>query len=92
MGMLLLSTAVSAQTVDQSTAQSVNKSAGKTPPPDLAFLEYLGTLEGDGENWTDVVNMELPKDAKPAAKTSDAKATKGKSKPETAAKSADSEK
>ena len=27
--------------------------------PDIAFLEYLGTLEGDDENWTDIANTVL---------------------------------
>ena len=26
--------------------------------PDIKFLEYLGTLEGDDENWTEVASAE----------------------------------
>lgn len=37
----------------------VGKSTSKTAAPDLEFLEYLGTLESDGENWTDVVNVNV---------------------------------
>jgi hypothetical protein len=28
--------------------------ASKAAPPDAKFLEYLGTFEGDNENWTQV--------------------------------------
>ena len=63
------------------TADSEAKT--KSPPPDLDFLEYLGTLESDEDNWTDVMNVELPP-AKP-------KVAPGKTQTE-AAKSADNPK
>ena len=70
------------------------KPAAKSPAPDLDFLEYLGTLESDDGNWTDVLNVELPTQtpqaaAKPKADKGD---VKGKPQPETAAKSADNAK
>jgi hypothetical protein len=55
--------------------------------PDIEFLEYLGTLEGDGENWTDIVKADLMHTAKPKSG-----AKKNPPKTETAAKSASSEK
>ena len=43
------------------TAYSAESQAKTKPPaPELDFLEYLGTLESDEENWTDVVNVQLP--------------------------------
>lgn len=41
------------------TAQAAESAPKKVAPaqpalPDIKFLEYLGTLEGDDENWTDV--------------------------------------
>ena len=44
-------------------AQGADRPAAKQSQgvaPDLEFLEYLGTLESDEENWTDVVNIEFP--------------------------------
>lgn len=66
------------------------KPAEKAPAPDLDFLEYLGTLESDDGNWTDVLNVELPTQAAPAPSKSkaDKSDVKGKPQPETAAKSA----
>jgi hypothetical protein len=43
-------------------------SAAKAPPPDVKFLEYLGTLEGEGENWTDVAAPDLLEQVKGDAK------------------------
>ena len=44
----------------------------KSPPakqqPDIKFLEYLGTMEADDENWTDVAATVL---AEQSAKQSD---------------------
>ena len=40
----------------------------KAPPPDVKFLEYLGSLEGEGENWTDVVAADLLEQNKGASK------------------------
>ncbi|HTE41379.1 MAG TPA: hypothetical protein VK629_11140 [Steroidobacteraceae bacterium] len=31
----------------------------KASKPDLKFLEYLGTLEGEDENWTDLAVIAL---------------------------------
>ncbi len=38
------------------TAQAAESAPKKAAPaqPDIKFLEYLGTVEGDDENWTDV--------------------------------------
>ena len=43
-------------------------SAAKAPPPDVKFLEYLGTLEGEDENWTDVTAPDLLEQVKGDAK------------------------
>jgi hypothetical protein len=42
--------------IEARCAEPLKKPAAviKTPLPDLKFLEYLGTLEDDDENWTDV--------------------------------------
>jgi hypothetical protein len=40
----------------------------KVAPPDEKFLEYLGTLEGEGENWTDVAATDLLEQVKSASK------------------------
>jgi len=93
-GVLLMSCALAAHAADRPAAKQA-----KSPQPDLDFLEYLGTLENDEDNWTDVMTMDLPnaassaaKPAKATGKVSDTNATKGKVKAETAAKGADSEK
>lgn len=33
--------------------------ASKATQPDVKFLEYLGTLEADDENWTDIATTVL---------------------------------
>jgi hypothetical protein len=70
------------------------KAANKVAAPDLEFLEYLGTLEGDEDNWTDVANLEsLAQTNSTPAQSKDAQSdVKGKSKTETAAKGAGNEK
>jgi hypothetical protein len=40
----------------------------KAVQPDVKFLEYLGTLEGEGENWTDVAATDLLEQVKSASK------------------------
>jgi len=56
--LLLLSFAMSAQGAEPEAKRPADK-----PPvvakPDIAFLEYLGTLEDDEENWTDIANTVL---------------------------------
>ena len=36
----------------------------KPAQPDIGFLEYLGTFESDGDNWTDIATTTVasPKD------------------------------
>lgn len=53
--------------VAQAAESSPKKAAPatKATQPDVKFLEYLGTLEGDDENWTDVATTVL---AEPKAK------------------------
>ena len=91
-GVLLASCALIAHGAEHAPA----KVPGKAAAPDLDFLEYLGTLESDEDNWTDVVNVELPVDAPVSAKSAETKpqsgGQKGKPKAEAAAKSAGSEK
>ncbi|HYM35217.1 MAG TPA: hypothetical protein VET48_07440 [Steroidobacteraceae bacterium] len=82
-GMLLL-TCVAMTRAAEPPKTEVRK---QSVEPNLEFLEYLGTLESDEENWTDVMNVELPDKAK--AKNQGAR---GKPKSEAAAKSASSEK
>src|SRR5712671_6171035 len=84
-GLALMAFAMAAQSADPAAP---NKAGSKRAAPDLEFLEYLGTLESDGENWTDAVNADLAQ-AQPKPKRSIAK---DKSKTEAAAKNADSEK
>ena len=61
-------------------AESASKKTAPAPKveqPDVKFLEYLGALEGDEENWTEIATvLAEPKDkgatkqeaaAKPAA-------------------------
>jgi hypothetical protein len=81
-GMVLLACITIARAAEPVKTETRKQSA----EPNLEFLEYLGTLESDEENWTDVVNVELP-NAK--AKSTGAK---GKSKSEVAAKSASTDK
>jgi hypothetical protein len=40
----------------------------KAAQPDEKFLEYLGTLEGEGEDWTDVAATDLLEQVKSASK------------------------
>ena len=49
--------------------QQQKKPARPAAQPDIKFLEYLGTLEGDDENWTEIAAIALaePK-GKPSAK------------------------
>ena len=42
-------------------AQPSQKPANKSAAPDIEFLEYLGTLESEDENWTDVAEIERQK-------------------------------
>lgn len=35
------------------------KPEARAAKPDIAFLEYLGTLEADDGNWTDIANTVL---------------------------------
>jgi hypothetical protein len=74
------------------TAHGADRGAAKPPSkttPDLEFLEYLGTLESDEDNWKDVLNVELPAAARTKPKGD---AQKGKAKAESAAKGAGGEK
>ncbi len=75
---------MAAQGGERANAKSPTALASKSATPDLDFLEYLGTLEGDEENWTDVANMELS-DAK--KKALDGAVVKGEAKSESTAKS-----
>ena len=63
------------------------KPRAKNAAPDLEFLEYLGTLESDEANWTDVVKADLMRASKPKGTTN-----KDQAKTEGATKSAGSEK
>ena len=38
----------------------------KPAQPDVKFLEYLGTLEGDDENWTEIAAIALAAPAEAA--------------------------
>jgi hypothetical protein len=85
----LITFAITARGAEQTPAKPVVKA----PALDLDFLEYLGTLESDDGNWTEVVNIELPKPPPANAKSKvDTSATKSKAQTEAAAKSAGSEK
>lgn len=70
--------------------RGATKPPAKSPAPDLDFLEYLGTLESDDGNWTDVLNVDLPAQtpAAPAKAKADKSDAKSKPQPETAAKRA----
>jgi len=74
---------------------SAGKPRAKNAAPNLEFLEYLGTLESDEENWTDVANVELtkrPPKTKSEARPDDSKADNSKAekpKVEAVAKAAD---
>jgi hypothetical protein len=53
-------------------AYSADKPAKRAPVADVGFLEYLGTLESEEENWTDIANADAvtsntaPANAQPA--------------------------
>lgn len=83
-GVLLATCAMSTLAAEKPSSV---KQSDKSIAPDLEFLEYLGTLENDGENWTDIVNVDLPRAPKAKGATD-----KDKAKPEVAAKSARTEK
>ena len=59
------------------TAHSAEPSK-RTAQPDIKFLEYLGSLEGNEENWTDVANAEALASSTPSA----AKQSNTQSKPD----------
>jgi hypothetical protein len=97
LGVALVSCALAAYAADREP-----KPAPKIVAQDLDFLEYLGTLESDEENWTDIAVMNLTdvdptptetaqRDSKLRKSTSKA-GTDANVKPEVGAKSADSEK
>lgn len=73
-------------------AERASVKTNKSPAPDLDFLEYLGTLENDEDNWTDIAKMELPQATTVAGKNAATATPKDKPKAETASKSAGSEK
>jgi hypothetical protein len=60
------------------------KPASQPPPVEaepiasIEFLEYLGSLEGDEENWTDFETAAAPKESakQPASKSADSATTK----------------
>lgn len=66
--------ALTAQAAEPSKKQAA---ADKKGQPDIKFLEYLGAMEGDQDNWTDIA----------ASALADAK-RKGDARAEDAAKSA----
>jgi hypothetical protein len=65
-------------------AESVAKKtavAAKATQPDIEFLEYLGTVEGDDENWTEIEDEQLTWQQNDAAlKTRDGAKTEAASK------------
>jgi hypothetical protein len=54
-------------------AHSAESQPKKSPPkpaqPDIQFLEYLGSVEADDENWTDVSAAEPVVDSKASTKS-----------------------
>lgn len=56
---LLFAVALAAQGAEPAPKKPETKQATRAAKPDIAFLEYLGTLEGDDENWTDIANTVL---------------------------------
>jgi len=60
--LLLASFSLAAHGAEPETKKTAATS--KSAQPDIRFLEYLGTLESDGENWTDIATTTLasPKD------------------------------
>jgi poly-gamma-glutamate capsule biosynthesis protein CapA/YwtB (metallophosphatase superfamily) len=53
------------------SAAKKTAAAAKAAQPDIEFLEYLGTVEGDDENWTEVEDEQLnwqQSDAAPKAR------------------------
>ena len=54
---------------EQAKPEQAKAEQARPAQPDIKFLEYLGTLEGDGENWTEIAAVALAAPAsKPAAK------------------------
>jgi hypothetical protein len=55
------------------TAHGAESQSKKLPPkptqPDIQFLEYLGSVEADDENWTDVSAAESVVEHKPSTKS-----------------------
>ena len=77
-----------AQSVEATpSSKQTGKGAARSLAPNLDFLEYLGTLENEEENWTDVVNVTLPESAK-----SKDEAGNRKAKPDAATKQVDNAK
>jgi hypothetical protein len=76
--LVLASLSLSTVAAQGAEAQAKKPSTQMKPAqPDIKFLEYLGTLESDEENWTEIAALALaPPESKPNAK------------PEAAAKSA----
>jgi hypothetical protein len=67
---LLTGTAIAADVPTADHVKQDNKPAApaNAAPPDVKFLEYLGTLEDEGENWTDVAATDLLEQVKSASK------------------------
>ncbi len=55
--LLLAGFALAAQGAEPSPKKTAP--ASKVAQPDIKFLEYLGTLEGDDENWTEIADSAL---------------------------------
>jgi len=75
---LLAGLSLAAQGAEPKIQKAVAPS--KSAQPDVRFLEYLGTLESDGENWTDIATTTVasPKDKDAKAEAAAKPATEKK--------------